>query len=140
MENGNFCPKCGDRSEVGAIFCKNCGEKLQEPSTTQETPPPQQNYYENNYTNNNYGEQQQPQGVPPYGYQRKSKMAAGLLQIFLGGLGIGRFYLGYTGVGVAQLIITICTCGFGAIWGFVDGILILTGSPNVDANGVPLSD
>ena len=67
-------------------------------------------------------------------------MAAGLLQIFLGGFGIGRFYLGYTGIGVAQLIITICTCGIGAIWGFIDGILILTGSVSTDSNGNPLAD
>lgn len=37
----------------------------------------------------------------------KSKMAAGLLGIFLGSLGIHNFYLGYTGKAVAQLLITI---------------------------------
>lgn len=71
-------------------------------------------------------------------------MAAGLLGIFLGSLGIHNFYLGYTGKAVAQLLITICTCGFGAvvsgIWGFVEGIMILTGSICVDARGIPLKD
>lgn len=33
----------------------------------------------------------------------KSSVAAGLLQLFFGFLGLGRFYLGYTAVGVTQL-------------------------------------
>lgn len=74
----------------------------------------------------------------------KSKMAAGLLGIFLGSLGIHNFYLGYTGKAVAQLLITILSCGFLAIvseiWGLIEGIQILTGSISVDAKGVPLKD
>jgi hypothetical protein len=65
----------------------------------------------------------------------KSKMVAGLLQIFIGGLGIGRFYLGYTGIGVAQLL----TCGGCGIWSLIDAVMILTGKvPDVD--GRPLKD
>ena len=74
----------------------------------------------------------------------KSKMAAGLLGIFLGALGIHNFYLGYTGKAVAQLLITLLTCGFGAfissIWGLIEGIMILTGSINTDGKGNPLAD
>ena len=74
----------------------------------------------------------------------KSKIAAGLLGIFLGSFGVHNFYLGYTGKAIAQLLITLLTCGFGAfissIWGFIEGILILTGSINVDGNGNPLVD
>ena len=74
----------------------------------------------------------------------KSKMAAGLLGIFLGSLGIHNFYLGYTGKAVAQLLITILSCGVLAIvseiWGLIEGIQILTGSISVDANVVPLKD
>lgn len=76
--------------------------------------------------------------------QAKSKIAAGLLGIFLGGFGVHNFYLGYTGKAVAQLLITLLTCGFGAfissIWGLIEGILILTGSINVDGAGIPLKD
>ncbi len=54
----------------------------------------------------------------------KSKVAAALLCFFLGGLGIHRFYLGYTGLGIAQLL----TCGGCGIWALVDFIMILTGS------------
>lgn len=78
---------------------------------------------------------------------QKSKMAAGLLGIFLGGLGIHNFYLGYTGKAIAQLLISLLSLGFLAIisgiWGLIEGILILTAKPgtpwSLDARGVPLS-
>jgi len=70
----------------------------------------------------------------------KSKIAAGILGILVGGFGVHRFYLGYTGIGIAQIIVTICTCGIGGIWGFIEGILILAGVMNTDAQGRPLSD
>ena len=74
----------------------------------------------------------------------KSKIAAGILGILLGCLGIHNFYLGYYGKATAQLLITILTCGYcaliSAIWGIVEGILILTGSIGTDATGIPLRD
>lgn len=69
----------------------------------------------------------------------KSKLVAGLLQIFLGTFGIGRFYLGYNGIAVAQLAVSVLTCGIGAIWPFVDGILILLGKVQ-DPSGRPLRE
>ena len=78
------------------------------------------------------------------GVQQKSKVVAGLLAIFLGALGIHNFYLGFTGKAVTQLLITVCTCGYGGliigIWALVEGIMILSGSINKDARGVPLKD
>jgi len=78
--------------------------------------------------------------------QAKSKMAAGLLGIFLGALGIHRFYLGYTVIGVCQLALNLCgffTCGATSIaawvWGLVEGIMILTGALNKDSEGRPLA-
>lgn len=77
----------------------------------------------------------------------KSKLAAGLLGVFLGGLGIHRFYLGYTGIAVAQLVLGLAgifTCGItsiaSAIWGLIEGILVLTGSIDKDAQGKPLRE
>jgi TM2 domain-containing membrane protein YozV len=71
----------------------------------------------------------------------KSRVAAALLGIFIGGLGIHRFYLGYTGIGIAQIIVTFCTCGIGHLWGFVEGILIIAGvAITTDAEGRPLRD
>lgn len=72
--------------------------------------------------------------------QQKSKMAAGLLGIFLGAWGIHNFYLGNTSRGIIQIVVTLVTCGAGGIWGLIEGIMILTGSINTDANGVPLKD
>ena len=45
---------------------------------------------------------------------RKDKTAAGLLGIFLGGLGIHKFYLNYTKEGVIMLLVSLLTCGVGA--------------------------
>ncbi|MFV0405819.1 MAG: NINE protein [Propioniciclava sp.] len=73
-------------------------------------------------------------GIP---YSNKSKVVAGVLQIFLGGFGAGRFYLGDGGIGVAQLIVTFLTFGFGGLWPLIDGIVILAGNPR-DRYGRPL--
>ena len=54
----------------------------------------------------------------------KSKLTAILLSIFTGGLGIDRFYLGYTGSGIAKLL----TAGGLGIWSLIDLIMICTGS------------
>lgn len=70
-------------------------------------------------------------------YTPRSRVTAGLLQIFLGGFGIGRFYLGYTGIALGQLF-TFPLFFLGGIWGFIDGILILCGQVTHDANGVPI--
>lgn len=69
-----------------------------------------------------------PQGRP---YSDKSKVIAGVLQILLGGLGIGRFYVGSIGVGIAQLL----TCGGLGVWALIDGILYLTSNDRTDQQG-----
>ena len=72
----------------------------------------------------------------------KSKVVAGLLQLLglFGIVGIGRIYLGYTGLGVAQLAVGIVTCGVGAIiWGIIDAVLLLTDKVR-DPAGRPLRD
>lgn len=84
----------------------------------------------------------------PYGYVAidpfaKSRTVAGILGILLGGLGLHRFYLGYVGIGVLQIVVTFLTFGTGAIWGLVEGILYLTqrtGQFSVDATGRPLRE
>jgi TM2 domain-containing membrane protein YozV len=75
--------------------------------------------------------------VPP---DAKSKLVAGLLGILVGGLGVHRFYLGYIGIGIAQIAVTLVTCGLGGIWGLIEGILILVGNMNTDAQGRPLKE
>ena len=80
-----------------------------------------------------------PYGQPAYGWSDKSKTTAGLLQILLGSFGVGRFYLGYTGLGIAQIAVVWLTCGIGGIWTLIDGIMMLTGKVP-DAQGRPLRD
>jgi TM2 domain-containing membrane protein YozV len=63
----------------------------------------------------------------------KNWLVALLLSFFLGGLGIDRFYLGYTGLGIAKLL-TLGGCG---IWAIVDLIMIAM-NKLPDAEGNPL--
>jgi len=120
-----FCKQCGKPIDDGQELCEECKNA----NTSSQGPSQTINVNVNNGNTNP---------------QAKSKMAAGLLGIFLGAFGVHNFYLGYTGKAVAQLLITILSCGMlsfaSAIWGLIEGILLLTGSISVDANGTPLRD
>ena len=54
----------------------------------------------------------------------KNWLATVLLCLFLGGIGVHRFYVGKVGTGILQLI-TLGGCG---IWTLIDLIMIITGS------------
>ena len=71
----------------------------------------------------------------------KSKIVAGLLQLLslIGIGGIGRIYIGDTGVGIAQLLVGWLTCGIGLIWPIVDAVLIFSDKVH-DPEGRPLND
>ncbi len=62
--------------------------------------------------------------------ETSKKLVAGILAILLGGLGIHKFYLGYSKEGVITLLITLLTCGLGgivmSIIGLIEGITYLT--------------
>ncbi|GAB3963787.1 TM2 domain-containing protein [Streptomyces sparsus] len=91
----------------------------------QQPPPPAPGMYGTN--------PQAPYGYDPYGrpYSDKSKIVAGVLQLFLGGLGVGRFYTGHIGIAVAQLL----TCGGLGIWSLIDGIIFLVSDDRTDSEG-----
>lgn len=122
-----ICVKCGFQNGTGNSFCQNCGT-----ATAQGA---------NVCMNCGHFIQQAPQYDPAL---QKSKIAAGLLGILLGTFGVHNFYLGFTGKAVAQLLISVLTCGVGAavsgVWGLIEGIMILTGSIDKDAKGIPLKD
>ena len=114
-----YCANCGTELNDVQDICLKCGVKVNNTTT--------------NKTVNN-----DPTA--------KSKMAAGLLAIFLGSLGIHNFYLGNTGKAVAQLLITLLgSCivigpAISGVWALIEGIMILTGSIKTDAKGIPLAD
>jgi len=79
----------------------------------------------------------------------RSRVAAGLLGIFLGAFGLHRMYLGYWRRGATMLAITVVggffTLGLAALamglWGFTEGLLVLSvrrGRYARDAYGKPL--
>lgn len=107
-----YCKHCGKKVEEDQDVCLNCGKLLKQP------------HKESNLLDG------------------KSKIAAGLLGIFFGAIGLHNFYLGYVGKALAQLLLTVLTCfilsPITAIWGVIEGILILTDSINEDADGNPL--
>ena len=108
-----FCPNCSAPTDVNAVMCVRCGVYF--------TP---------------------PQNLAPPGVVVKSNLVAALLAFFLGTFGVHNFYLGYTNKAVAQLLITVLSCGALAvvsqIWAIVEMVQLLTGSINTDANGCPL--
>ena len=59
-----------------------------------------------------------------------NRIAAGILAIVIGPLGIHKFILGYTGAGLIMLLVSVLTCGIGAIVmqiiGIIEGIIYLT--------------
>lgn len=116
--NAAICVRCGCAKGTGVSYCQNCGNPTV-PGAVVCTAC--------------------GSALATVNANSKSKMTAGLLGIFLGGLGIHNFYLGYTGKAIAQIVLSFCF-GAGAIWGLIEGILILTGKIDKDAKGNPLKD
>ena len=83
-DNAVVCVRCGAARGVGTAFCFNCGQPL----------------LPNAAVCTHCGAATAPVTIIPPGYQQKSKMAAGLLGIFLGALGIHNFYLGNSNRGI----------------------------------------
>ena len=122
----NVCPQCGAPIDPGATECKFCGEKLAVQQAAQQVQQPQAVYVQ----------QPQPQvvvqqaapqqvymtGINP-AWPVKSKVAAGILAIFLGGIGVHKFYMGKIGMGILYLL--FCWTGIPACVGLIEGIIYL---------------
>lgn len=132
-----YCPRCGQAMLVApqhiqtTVACPHCQQPLEPshvvatvpPGSAQRPTPPQYGY-----------------GPPPVfaGYSWRNRWLAGALGVLLGGFGVHRFYLGFTGIGFAQIAATVLTLGIvGPIWGFIEGILCFCGAMR-DVDGLPL--
>jgi TM2 domain-containing membrane protein YozV len=137
-----FCSRCGNPVPAGATQCEICGlsvaaPRRAEPQVGQPVPPSTLRGPEGSLARSPAAA---PFGLEPttgLPYSSRSKVVAGLLQIFLGGLGIGRFYTGHVGMAIAQIVVTFVTCGLGALWPLIDGIMMLVGNPK-DVDGRPM--
>lgn len=68
--------------------------------------------------------------------QRKSRFTAGVLQMFLGCIGAGRFYMKSYKIGFFQILVSIFSMGFGGfLWGVIDGFRLLSGRVINDGKG-----
>lgn len=97
------CPYCAEEIQDDAVKCKHCGEWLDENS--------------------------KPSIIPAANTQiiiqsKKSKGTAALLAIFLGGIGIHKFYLNQAGWGVVYIL--FCFTFIPAILGFIEGLIFAT--------------
>lgn len=120
------CVKCGVPAGKGTSYCPHCGAEVNPEAVMCVA------------CGTKFAE-------PEPEMSDKSKLAAGLLGIFLGGLGIHNFYLGYTGKAIVQLLlgtVGILACGIGpaasSIWGLIEGIFILCDNITTDAEGKKL--
>ena len=122
------CPKCGQAMRVAAehlgveVACPRCSEPLEPWRLIAST----------------------PVGVPRAGrnaavcYSSRNRWIAGALAVLLPGFGVHRFYMGFIGIGFAQIAATILTFGIvGPIWSFIEGILCFCGTMR-DVDGLPL--
>ncbi|MGN0589405.1 MAG: NINE protein [Ruminiclostridium sp.] len=124
------CPQCGAPLEPNVSKCKYCGEAIQQAPAPQYQQPqqyqqpmyqqPPMQYQQPMYQQPMY--QQPNDGINP-AWPIKSKIAAGILALLVGGIGIHKFYLGKIGMGVVYLL--FCWTGIPAIVGFIEGIIYL---------------
>lgn len=128
---GKFCTNCGSPLEENKSKCEYCGKVYGEKTVNTDN---SNNTKTNTNANQNYNSVSAP----------KSRVAAGLLGIFFGSLGVHNFYLGYTGKAIAQLLMTLFSCGLlwfvSWIWSFIEAIMILAGAINTDAHGNKLGN
>lgn len=143
------CDFCGAENSDFAERCVSCGARLKEESSRGSYPPPSTPPYEGQgyYQQQPYGQPgAYPPPPPPPGYQQPyppyqaypgqppyapapyvsacNRWVAFLLCLFLGYLGIHRFYVGKSGTG----ILYIFTVGLFGIGWLVDLIMIASGS------------
>lgn len=134
-EDAVICIKCGCPKGQGENYCCNCGKPTQSHQDICLACGIDLKKYA--AKSNRYA---------------KSRQTAGLLGILCGFTGAHNFYLGYTTKAIIQVVLSVIglatACIYvglipwfaSCIWGLVEGIMIFSGSINVDGNGNPLID
>jgi TM2 domain-containing membrane protein YozV/DNA-directed RNA polymerase subunit RPC12/RpoP len=111
-----YCHECGAKIRTKAVVCPKCGVAQ----------PAQREY-------------RSVEDVDEYAGAGSNRIAAGIFGILLGGLGIHKFILGYTGAGIIMLLVSVIGvfgffCVFGipsfvmSLIGLIEGIIYLTKS------------
>lgn len=146
-DSSNYCSNCGAKVKKPILKCKKCGADVKEYDTICDScgqPIERQasntnSSYNGSTSNESYTNQTYTSENTTVYKKPKSKIVAGVLGILVGAFGIHRFYLGYIGIGVIQLVLLFLSCGASSLWGFIEGILILCGvGITTDADGVQL--
>ena len=130
-----ICKNCSTNFDDNAPYCPYCGSPNDMAHGSQQS---QNEYYNPNaqqggqYYYNGQPNTQQDMNYNPQQLNTeptKEKIVAGLLAIFIGTLGIHKFYLGYTKSGIIMLLVSLLTFGVGAsVMALIEGILYLTKS------------
>ncbi|HTL34003.1 MAG TPA: TM2 domain-containing protein [Kofleriaceae bacterium] len=120
--NKKHCFACANILDVRAELCPQCG--VRQPVIPQMAPPPPQMPM---YGHPGYP----PPGAmvpfgqrPPVPYTSKNKVTAGLFALFLGGIGVHKFYLGQVGSGIVYLL--FFWTFIPALIAFIEAIVLLT--------------
>jgi TM2 domain-containing membrane protein YozV len=136
------CPKCGRETQDKTKFCGWCGANMSNPFQSKEKPIEPEVMDAKDVKSQSTNPTNNPAGAN----EPKAKLVAGLLALFLGGLGIHNFYLGFTQRGLYQLLLStvgsIVLVGpiFAWVWAFIEAIQIFTGELKFDASGNKLKD
>lgn len=104
-DSASVCPHCG-APIIKEVFSPNCGTKMLQ--------------------NLKYCPQCGASNPGARNRYPKDRLTAGLLALFLGGLGIHYFYLEKTTAGLLSILLSLCTCGIWQIIMLIQGIIILT--------------
>ncbi len=100
QKNTKYCSSCGEKILEAAVICPKCGVQ------------------QATITNNGMSAEAAASD--------KTKIAAGLFALLLGGFGAHKFYLGQKGKGILYLL--LCWTGIPSIIALIEGIVYLTSS------------
>lgn len=116
-----YCKHCGSLIPEDAVLCTACGRQVEELKYSQQPSAAQPNIYINNQNTNQNVNQNMNYPPAPYYGNPKNKWVAFILCLFLGAIGIHKFYEGKVGMG----ILYIFTVGLFGIGWLIDLIAIL---------------